>query len=98
MTEKERNQTIIEISNLLSDAGNNAEQIDFCTGNIMEYTQPCAYEQYEEEERPLHFWYDKDTICKYAEIQRALYFDLIVPKLEKAQELLETILQEGADA
>lgn len=92
MNEQER-KAIFEISKLLADIEIYAGKIDFCNTNLMELVQLIEYDEYEERERPLYFWNNRERIEGFVEMQNDYYRGLLFPLIEKVQEQIELLIQ-----
>ena len=87
-------KNLVELSSALLDAEVYAGKIDFCTTNLMELVCLAEYDQEEESTRPALFWYNRERIEKFVEMQRDYYHDKLLPLLAQAQEQIELLLAE----
>lgn len=95
--EKENKNKVFEAANLLAEAEIAADKINFCILNLMELVELAAYDDQEENEKPLYFWNNRERIEAFIEMQNDYYHDLFLPKLNKAQELIDLLMEERSN-
>ena len=94
---KQEVKAILELSDLLFDMTVYAEKMDFCNTRLMELSEVSEYDEYEETDRPLYFWNARERIQKYTEIQNDYYNGKVLPMIEKAQGILQALLDKAKE-